>query len=108
MISIYLMLASLHFGGNYNEVNPGFVMDVGNVSVGAYRNSHSRNSSVLAYRVPVKNIGDSKFEVVVGHATGYNINYVASIRWDYKQHSFYIVPATKYNSGVVGYAVRIM
>lgn len=107
LISLSLLSYHTNRDNNYNEVNPGIIVEAGHVIAGAYHNSHYRTTVFIGGRVAIAEFGPVKVDMVAALATGYRVPAVVGVRTKVGQHEFTLVPPTKHNSGVIAYSIRI-
>ena len=90
---------------NYNEFNPGIIVEKENSLAGIYLNSHDRITVFVAYRHQFYG-GEDKVRVdgFLGPGTGYRYPVVGGLRAVVGQHAFAFIPPTPYNSAAIAYA----
>jgi hypothetical protein len=101
--SLWISIASYHFDRkDYNEINPGIILQKERVLGGYYYNSHRRHTMFIAYDYPIS----YGFSVTLGLATGYKTPLLGAIRWERKNLAIYIAPPTKEQSVVIGFTLK--
>lgn len=108
--ALWLLLASWHQNreANYNEINPGVVLEKEHYLAGIYFNSHRRVTVFGAYRHQfTSDAAKVRLDGFIGLGTGYRHPYVGGLRIVVGQHALTFVPPTPYNSATVAYAYAL-
>lgn len=91
---------------DYNEVNPGLILEAGNWHFGAYRNTFRRTTVFLVRDWTIAS-GDSwAFSFQAGPATGYSFPAIAFFRARYGPVSLYFLPPIANHKHVAALAFR--
>lgn len=109
LCSLWLSVASYHTNPDtdYNEVNPGLLVQGEKYVYGAYYNSHHRWTGLLAYRHNLVKRGEFEVSAVAGLVSGYDFPIAAAVQVRVGQLGLWLVPPTKRNSGVIGFTWQL-
>lgn len=106
---IWLSLASYHENraANYNEINPGIVLERNHYVGGYYYNSIHRHSVFIARDFTITGGEMGRLSFVLGAISGYRNPVLGTIRWTTRNFSLYFVPSAGGISAVIGVTYRI-
>lgn len=78
--AVTVSLASYHPGNrSLNESNPGILLHAGPWMAGAYRNSYSETTALVAYTHPMAHVYGVSVGLTVGAVTGYKVPAMAAL-----------------------------
>jgi len=107
--AIAISIASYHFDREvaHNEVNPGIFVELNHdVVVGVYRNSHWRNTVLVARQWSFGQVGAVKVGAMAGLCTGYDTPVCGGLTVGVGNLALIVIPPVGSTSGVVGLSWR--
>lgn len=78
-VAIGVHIASYHFSGNFNEINPGLYCQTENYEIGVYHNSLSKTSVYAA-----RNFQGENWGLMAGMVTGYHYKIIPAVVPSYR------------------------